>query len=172
MADEHRPVISLAEIVPLLQGPLIWSTWAWNHSNRRDVILDGWNLNTPPWCQPPCLLLLSLSLCLYLYLSYIFSHASGMTLGMVMLVYLSCRPTTLVETEISELLAGFHGLQRINATAWTLVQDIHGADKMNPIDFGGDHSYVSRAQWACVSLVIYWHCKKLGYLCSSNCRWT
>lgn len=53
MADEHRPVISPAEIAPLLQGPLIWSTRAWNHSKRRDMILVGWTLNTSPTLPAP-----------------------------------------------------------------------------------------------------------------------
>lgn len=64
MADEHRPVISLTEIAPLLQGPLIWSTWAWSHPSRRDTILAGWNLNTPPSCQSSYLLCPSLPSCL------------------------------------------------------------------------------------------------------------
>lgn len=50
MADEHRPVILREEIAPLLQGPLIWSSRAWNHSKRRDTILIGCNLNTSLSC--------------------------------------------------------------------------------------------------------------------------
>ena len=84
-----------AEIAPLLRGPLIWSTWAWNHSSRRETrfLLGGtWTLLRHASPSP--------ALCLCYYISYNFSRARSVTLGMATLDLFVC-PATPVCTDMN-----------------------------------------------------------------------
>ena len=114
-----------AEIAPLLRGPLIWSTWAWNHSSRRETrfLLGGtWTLLRHASPSP--------ALCLCYYISYNFSRARSVTLGMATLDLFVC-PATPVCTDMNFFTV---------SGGWILlvvfVTDIHGADRMNPDDSG------------------------------------
>lgn len=110
MSDEHRPVISLAEIAPLLQGPLIWCAWAWNRSSGRDKSPSGRNLNTPPSCQPSYLFSASQRSCLYHYVPYIFSSEDAEAHWCVCL--------NNYKLNVPCHFADIHGPKRMNTTAW------------------------------------------------------
>lgn len=55
MADEHRPVISLAEIAALLRGPLISQRWGPESTPTDETRLSqGGTGIVPPSCQSAC----------------------------------------------------------------------------------------------------------------------